>query len=70
MGLVAHRPRLSEVNPAAIAHPGARGGHCRNRHLLEHDVDDKACEAKYEDGILRLTLPKRKEAVSKILRIE
>ena len=37
---------------------------------LTHDVDDKAAVAKYEDGILKLTLPKRQEAVSKTLRIE
>jgi len=37
---------------------------------LAHEVDDKAALAKYEDGILKLTLPKRKEAVSKTLRIQ
>ena len=36
---------------------------------LAHDIDDKASTAKYEDGVLKLTLPKRKEAVSKTLRI-
>lgn len=37
---------------------------------LAHEVDDKAAVAKYEDGMLKLTLPKRKEAVSKTLRIQ
>jgi HSP20 family protein len=37
---------------------------------LAHDVDDKAAVAKYEDGVLRLTLPKRKEASSKRLAIQ
>lgn len=37
---------------------------------LTHDVDDKAAVAKYEDGILKLTLPKRKEASAKVLRIQ
>lgn len=37
---------------------------------LAHDIDEKASTAKYEDGVLKLTLPKRKEAVSKTLRIQ
>lgn len=37
---------------------------------LMHEVDDKAAVAKYEDGMLKLNLPKRKEAVSKTLRIQ
>lgn len=37
---------------------------------LTHDVDDKAAVAKYEDGRLKPTLPKRQEAVSKTLRID
>ncbi len=37
---------------------------------LAHDVDDKAAVAKYEDGMLKLTLPKREEASSKTLRIQ
>jgi len=37
---------------------------------LAHDVDEKAAVAKYEDGILKLTLPKRQEAVSKTLKIQ
>lgn len=36
---------------------------------LAHDVDDKAAVAKYEDGVLKLSLPKRKEASSKRLTI-
>lgn len=36
---------------------------------LAHDVDDKASVAKYEDGVLKLSLPKRKEASSKKLTI-
>lgn len=38
--------------------------------MLPHEVDDKAAVVKYEDGILKLTLPKRKEAMSKVLRIQ
>lgn len=37
---------------------------------LAHDVDDKAAIAKYEDGVLKLSLPKRKEASSKTLSIQ
>lgn len=37
---------------------------------LTHNLDAKAAVAKYEDGMLKLTLPKRQEAVSKTLRIE
>ena len=37
---------------------------------LSHDVDDKAEVVKYEDGILKLTLPKRKEAATKVLHIQ
>lgn len=44
-------------------------GSAAREFTLAHDVDDKAAVAKYEDGILKLTLPKRKEAVSKTLRI-
>lgn len=37
---------------------------------LAHDVDEKAAVVKYEDGILKMTLPKRKESISKELRIQ
>lgn len=37
---------------------------------LAHEVDDKAAIAKYEDGVLKLSLPKRKEASSKTLKIQ
>ncbi len=37
---------------------------------LAHEVDDKAAIAKYEDGVLKLSLPKRKEASSKTLSIQ
>jgi HSP20 family protein len=37
---------------------------------LAHEVDEKGSVAKYEDGILKVTLPKRKEAVSKTLQIQ
>ena len=45
-------------------------GSASREFTLSHDVDDKAAVAKYEDGILKLTLPKRKEAVSKTLPIQ
>jgi len=45
-------------------------GSASRQFTLAHDVDDKAAVAKYEDGMLKLTLPKRKEAVSKTLRIQ
>ena len=35
---------------------------------LTHDVDDKAAIAKYEDGELKLSLPKKREASSHTLR--
>lgn len=37
---------------------------------LTHDVDDKAAVVKYEDGLLKLTLPKRKEDSAKVLKIQ
>jgi len=37
---------------------------------LAHDVDDKAATAKLEDGMLKLTLPKRTGASSKLLAIQ
>ena len=37
---------------------------------LAHEVDDKGAVAKFDDGILRLTLPKRTGSSSKLLSIE
>ena len=37
---------------------------------LAQEVDEAASVAKYEDGVLKLTLPKRKEAASKTLAIQ
>jgi len=37
---------------------------------LNHDVDDKAAIAKYEDGVLKLSLPKKQEAASRTLNIQ
>jgi HSP20 family protein len=37
---------------------------------LAHEVDDKGAAAKFEDGILRLTLPKRIGTSSKLLNIQ
>ena len=37
---------------------------------LDHEVDDKASHAKLENGVLRLTLPKRTGASSRRLNIE
>lgn len=37
---------------------------------LAHEVDDKASIAKYEDGVLKLSLPKKQEASSRMLSIE
>ena len=37
---------------------------------LAQEVDEAASVAKYEDGVLKLTLPKRKEAASKPLAIQ
>lgn len=37
---------------------------------LSQEVDEAASVAKYEDGVLKLTLPKRKEAASKTLAIQ
>ncbi len=37
---------------------------------LAQEVDEGASVAKYENGVLRLTLPKRKEAASKTLAIQ
>lgn len=45
-------------------------GSASREFVLSHDVDEKSALAKYEDGILKLSLPKRKEAISKTLRIQ
>lgn len=37
---------------------------------LAHEIDDKAAVAKFEDGVLRLTLPKRTGAGSRLLNIQ
>jgi len=37
---------------------------------LPQDVDSAACKAKYENGVLQLTLPKRQQAASKRLAID
>ncbi|WP_372524383.1 Hsp20/alpha crystallin family protein [Piscinibacter sp.] len=37
---------------------------------LAHEVDDKAAIAKYENGILMLSLPKRSEGASRTLNIQ
>ena len=37
---------------------------------LAHEVDDKGAVAKFDDGILRLTLPKRTGSSSKLLNIQ
>ena len=37
---------------------------------LAQEVDEAASVAKYEDGVLKLTLPKRREAASKTLAIQ
>ena len=37
---------------------------------LAQEVDEAASVAKYEDGVLKLTLPKRKDAASKTLAIQ
>lgn len=36
---------------------------------LPHEVDEKTCDAKYENGVLSLTLPKRAPATGKTLAI-
>lgn len=37
---------------------------------LAHEVDEKASVAKYEDGILKLLLPKKQETASRTLNIQ
>jgi HSP20 family protein len=37
---------------------------------LANAVDDKAAIAKYEEGVLKLSLPKRKDATSKKLQVQ
>jgi HSP20 family protein len=37
---------------------------------LDHDVDEKSAEAKYSDGILELTLPKKEGAHAKHLKVQ
>ncbi|MEW5837306.1 MAG: Hsp20 family protein [Pseudomonadota bacterium] len=38
--------------------------------MLEHEVDETAAVAKYENGVLELTLPKKAVSVSKRLAIQ
>jgi len=44
-------------------------GSCSRGFTLGHDIDDKAAVAKLEDGVLKLTLPKRQGAASRLLPI-
>jgi HSP20 family protein len=37
---------------------------------LASDVDEKTAIAKFEDGVLRLTLPKRADSASRVLKIQ
>lgn len=37
---------------------------------LAHEIDDKAVVAKLEDGVLKLTLPKREGAGSRVIAIQ
>lgn len=37
---------------------------------LAHEVDEKAAVAKFENGILKLCLPKKQEASSNVLKIQ
>lgn len=37
---------------------------------LAHEVDDQTASAKFEDGVLRLTLPKRSDSGSRLLNIQ
>jgi HSP20 family protein len=37
---------------------------------LGSDVDEKTAVAKFEDGVLRLTLPKREGSASRVLKIQ
>lgn len=37
---------------------------------LASDVDEKTAIAKFEDGVLRLTLPKREGSASRVLKIQ
>ena len=37
---------------------------------LAHEVDEKHAIAKYEDGVLKLSLPKKQEASSRTLQIQ
>jgi HSP20 family protein len=36
---------------------------------LEHDVDEAAVDAKYDDGVLKLTLPKKAKASTKKIAV-
>ncbi len=37
---------------------------------LAHEVDDKAALAKFEDGVLKLSLPKKQEATSRMVKVQ
>lgn len=47
-----------------------RYGNVTRGFTLPHDVDDKSADAKYENGVLSLTLPKRAPTTSKAITIK
>ena len=44
-------------------------GRLERSFTLDHDVDEAAVEAKYSDGVLNLTLPKKAKATSKKIAV-
>jgi HSP20 family protein len=68
-----------EISAEAAPRPSQAGEHmlCRERHeglfyrsfTLDHEIDDAKAEARYTDGVLALTLPKKRGAASHALQI-
>jgi HSP20 family protein len=71
---------LAEVKRESESDKGKKGERVLVRELsygssqrsfsLPQDVDSKAAEAKFEDGVLKLSLPKRQESSSRTLKIQ
>jgi HSP20 family protein len=68
-----------EISAEAKPRASREGEHmlCRERHeglfyrsfSLSHEIDDAAAKARYADGVLELTLPKRRGAGERSLKI-
>jgi HSP20 family protein len=44
-------------------------GRMERSFTLDHDIDETAVDAKYSDGVLNLTLPKKAKSTSKLISV-